>query len=114
MVRTHGCCCRRAVAAVHISSLPTARHPLRWVHGTVDEIWYFLSRRGQMWPASADSNGDVVDIMPRDCLTGPVDTRFQFRAHGSAALTAMAITMPLWPRETETSVVAGRWESTAG
>lgn len=64
------------------------------VHSTVEEIWYVLSGRGQMWPASADSNGDVVDIMPGDCLTRPVDTRFQFRAHGSAALTAVAVTMP--------------------
>jgi mannose-6-phosphate isomerase-like protein (cupin superfamily) len=83
------------------------------VHSTVEEIWYFLSGRGQMWLASADSDGDVVDVMPGDCLTIPVGTRFQFRAHGSAPLAAVAVTMPPWPGENEASVVEGRWESTA-
>jgi mannose-6-phosphate isomerase-like protein (cupin superfamily) len=66
-----------------------------------------------MWLASADSDGDVVHVMPGDCLTIPVGTRFQFRTHGSAPLAAVAVTMPPWPGENEAGVVEGRWESTA-
>lgn len=37
-----------------------------------------------MWPASIDSDGDVVDVMPVDCLAIPVGSRFQLRAHMKA------------------------------
>jgi mannose-6-phosphate isomerase-like protein (cupin superfamily) len=84
------------------------------VHRTVDEIWYFLSGRGQMWLASVDGEGDVIDVMPGDCLTIPARTRFQFRAHGSVPLAAIGVTMPPWPGEDEASVVDGKWASTAG
>ena len=56
------------------------------VHRTVEEIWFFLAGRGQMWLASGEGDGEVVDVMPGDCLTIPVGTRFQFRAYGSAPL----------------------------
>ena len=55
------------------------------VHRTVEEIWFFLAGRGQMWLASGEGDGEVVDVMPGDCLTIPVGTRFQFRAHGIRA-----------------------------
>src|SRR5690349_7858757 len=51
------------------------------VHRTVDEIWYFLSGRGQVWLAPDEGDGEVIDVMPGDCLTIPVGTRFQFRAY---------------------------------
>lgn len=79
------------------------------VHRTVDEIWYFLSGRGQMWLAPDDSDGQVIDVMPGDCLTIPVGTRFQFRAHGSTPLAAVGLTVPPWPGKDEAIVVRGRW-----
>ena len=54
------------------------------VHRTVEEIWFFLEGRGQMWLASGEGEGEVVDVMPGDCPTIPVGTRFQFRAHETA------------------------------
>src|SRR3954453_15477245 len=53
-------------------------------HQTVEEIWFFLTGRGEMWLASGEDDGEVVDVMPGDCVTLPVGTRFQFRAPGSA------------------------------
>lgn len=82
------------------------------VHRTVEEIWFFLAGRGQMWLASGEGGGEVVDVMPGDCLTIPVGTRFQFRAHGSAPLSAVGVTMPPWPGPDEAVVVEGRWVPT--
>jgi mannose-6-phosphate isomerase-like protein (cupin superfamily) len=82
------------------------------VHRTVEEIWFFLTGRGEMWLAPGQGDGDVIDVMPGDCLTIPVGTRFQFRAHGSAPLAAVGVTMPPWPGENEAIVVDGRWEPT--
>jgi mannose-6-phosphate isomerase-like protein (cupin superfamily) len=84
------------------------------VHRTVEEIWFFLEGRGQMWLASGDGDGEVVDVMPGDCLTIPVGTRFQVRAHGTAPLAAVGVTMPPWPGEDEAVVVEGRWTPTVG
>ena len=84
------------------------------VHRTVEEIWYVVSGRGQMW-RQRDDEATVVDLRPGVCLTIPLGTRFQFRAHGQEPLAAVAITMPPWPEnaEGEATVVAGAWEPTA-
>jgi mannose-6-phosphate isomerase-like protein (cupin superfamily) len=84
------------------------------VHRTVEEIWFFLTGRGQMWLASGEDDGEVVDVMPGDCLTIPTGTRFQFRAHGSAPLSAVGVTMPPWPGPDEAVAVEGRWVATVG
>jgi mannose-6-phosphate isomerase-like protein (cupin superfamily) len=84
------------------------------VHRTVEEIWFFLAGRGQMWLASGEDDGEVVEVMPGDCLTIPVGTRFQFRAHGSAPLSAVGVTMPPWPGPDEAVVVEGCWVATVG
>jgi mannose-6-phosphate isomerase-like protein (cupin superfamily) len=65
-----------------------------------------------MWLAPRGSEGEVIDVMPGDCLTIPVGTRFQFRAHGSTPLAALGLTMPPWPGESEAVVVEGQWTPT--
>lgn len=80
-------------------------------HRTVEEIWFFLSGRGQMWCKQADRE-EVVSVESGVCLTIPLGTHFQFRSTGDESLTAIAITMPPWPGDGEASTVMGRWEST--
>ena len=82
------------------------------VHRTVEEIWFFLGGRGQMWLAPTGEEGEIVDVTTGDCLTIPVGTRFQFRAFGTAPLAAVGVTMPPWPGPEEAVVVVGRWEPT--
>src|SRR3954462_13927329 len=66
------------------------------VHRTVEEIWFFIGGRGEMW--RADGEGEkFVEVGPGVSLTIPVGTRFQFRALGSEPLAAIAVTMPPWP-----------------
>ena len=69
-------------------------------HRTVDEIWYILAGRGEMWRRDCDFE-EVVTLKPGLCLTIPVGTSFQFRAAGDSPLSAFAVTMPPWPEESE-------------
>jgi mannose-6-phosphate isomerase-like protein (cupin superfamily) len=76
-------------------------------HRTVEEIWFFLGGRGEMW-----RDGETVDVGPDVCITIPVRTPFQFRAHGTQPLQAVAVTMPPWPGAGEAMEAEGPWAPT--
>ncbi len=78
------------------------------VHRSVEEIWYVLSGRGEMWRSQAGRE-ETVTLEPGTCLSIPVGTRFQFRALGDGPLSAVAVTMPPWPGEDEAREVSGAW-----
>jgi mannose-6-phosphate isomerase-like protein (cupin superfamily) len=78
------------------------------VHRTVDEIWYIVSGRGELWRASAGT-AEMVDLAPGVCITIPVATQFQFRSAGPGPLAIVGVTMPPWPGEHEATPVAGPW-----
>ena len=80
-------------------------------HRTVEEIWFFLSGRGEMW-RKLDEREEVVPVDPGVCLTIPLGTHFQFRSFGSRPLTVLGVTMPPWPGEGEAYEVKGKWEPT--
>ena len=80
-------------------------------HRTVEEIWFFLSGRGQMWRRQA-GHGSIVDVSAGACVTIPLGTHFQLRACRDAPLAAVAVTMPPWPGETEAIIVEGEWVPT--
>ncbi len=80
-------------------------------HQTVEEIWFFLSGRGQMW-RKMESREEVVAVEAGVCLTIPLGTHFQFRSFGYEALSAIGVTMPPWPGEGEATIVEGKWKPT--
>jgi len=80
-------------------------------HRTVDEIWFFLSGRGQMW-RKQDGHATIVEVSAGVCLTIPLGTHFQFRSMGDQPLAAVGVTMPPWPGEGEAVVVDGEWTPT--
>ena len=80
-------------------------------HRTVEEIWFVLGGRGEMWRASAERE-EIVGMTPGVALTIPLGTRFQFRATGREPLTAVAVTMPPWPGDDEAVAVDGPWAPT--
>jgi mannose-6-phosphate isomerase-like protein (cupin superfamily) len=82
-------------------------------HRSVDEIWYVLSGRGEMWRSQAGRE-ETIPLEPGTCLSIPVGTRFQFRALGDGPLSAVAVTMPPWPGEDEASEVTGAWPAGEG
>ena len=79
-------------------------------HRTVDEIWYILEGRGEMWRRNG-SFQVVVSLKPGLCLTIPVGTSFQFRSIADSSLSAFAVTMPPWPAgsDDEWVSVAPHW-----
>jgi mannose-6-phosphate isomerase-like protein (cupin superfamily) len=82
-------------------------------HRTVEEIWFFLTGRGEMWRRQEGQADTVVTVEPGVCLTIPTGTHFQFRCLGAEPLSAVGVTMPPWPGEQEAAIVQGRWEPTA-
>ena len=80
-------------------------------HRTVEEIWFFLAGRGEMW-RKQDDREEVVSVDPGVCITIPLSTRFQFRSFGQQPLTALGVTMPPWPGEGEAYAVEGKWTPT--
>ncbi|MCG8509786.1 MAG: cupin domain-containing protein [Rhodospirillales bacterium] len=88
--------------------LPPGRTSRAVTHRTVEEIWYFLGGRGEMWRKQG-SREEIVTVEAGICLTIPQGTHFQFRAIGGEPLSAVAITMPPWPGEDEAVFVDGKW-----
>ncbi len=80
-------------------------------HRTVEEIWYILRGRGEMWRKLNDRE-ETVDLHVGLCLTIPVGTHFQFRSFGDEPMSAVGATMPPWPGENEAIMVKGPWEPT--
>jgi len=80
-------------------------------HKTVEEIWYVLGGRGEMW-RKQEAHEEIVPMEAGVCLTIPVGTNFQFRCLGYEPLSAIGITMLPWPGPGEASEVEGTWSPT--
>jgi mannose-6-phosphate isomerase-like protein (cupin superfamily) len=77
-------------------------------HRTVEEMWFVLRGRGEMWRKQGDQE-EVVSLEPGVSLSIPVGTRFQFRCVGDGALEVVGVTMPPWPGADEAYEVEGLW-----
>jgi mannose-6-phosphate isomerase-like protein (cupin superfamily) len=91
--------------------LPPGQTSTAVTHRTVEEIWFFLTGRGEMW-RKQNGREEVVPVEPGLCLTIPLGTHFQFRSFGYVPLAAVGVTMPPWPGEGEAFEVKGKWEPT--
>lgn len=80
-------------------------------HRTVEEIWYFVDGRGEMW-RKLGGHEEVVVVERGVCITIPVGTRFQFRSLGPGPLEAVGVTMPPWPGDGEADELDGVWPAT--
>jgi mannose-6-phosphate isomerase-like protein (cupin superfamily)/predicted enzyme related to lactoylglutathione lyase len=78
------------------------------MHRTVEEIWFVVSGRGQMWRRQGQRE-EAVALESGTCLTIPMGTQFQFRAAPAEPLSVVAVTMPRWPGDDEAVVVSGPW-----
>ena len=82
-------------------------------HRTVEEVWYFLSGRGQVWRKSGDEE-TITEVEPGLSLTIETGTHFQFRNTSSDEdLRFLITTMPPWPGPNEAYTVHGRWPTDA-
>lgn len=80
---------------------------------TIEEIWFFLGGRGEMWRKLSERE-ECVSVERGVCLTIPLGTHFQFRAFGYEPLSAIGVTMPPWPDESEGEAyeIPGKWSPT--
>lgn len=83
-------------------------------HRTVEELWYFLAGRGQMWRRDADGRERTDEVGPGTGIDIPLGTTFQFRALGDEPLRVVGATIPRWPGEAEAIVADGPWRPTVG
>ena len=77
-------------------------------HHRVDEIWYILHGRGEVWRRQGDRQ-ETVPLAAGTCLSIPAATHFQFRSSRDGPLTVVAVTMPPWPGGDEAYEVSGKW-----
>ena len=77
-------------------------------HRTVEELWYVLEGRGQVWRRLGGEER-IVDVSPGASLSIPVGAHFQFRTVGERPLRIAIVTMPPWPGEEEADGGEGCW-----
>ena len=78
-------------------------------HRTVEELWFVLSGRGEMWRRHGERE-EIVVLEPGVSVSIPLGTHFQFRASLNEPVSAVAVTMPPWPGEHEAEFVPGPWQ----
>jgi mannose-6-phosphate isomerase-like protein (cupin superfamily) len=69
-------------------------------HRSVEEVWYILEGRGQVWRCPPMADPETVaplPVVPGDALAIPVGWRFQFSAETDAPLRFLCCTIPPWP-----------------
>ena len=77
-------------------------------HRTVEELWYVLEGRAQMWRRQG-AREQVVLLEAGTSLSIPLGTQFQFRSLGPGPFSAVGTTMPPWPGPDEAVAVTGPW-----
>jgi len=77
-------------------------------HRTVDELWYVVDGRGEMWRQQG-ARSEVVALEAGVAVSIPVGTDFQFRADVQQDLVIVGVTMPPWPDADEAMLVEGCW-----
>jgi mannose-6-phosphate isomerase-like protein (cupin superfamily) len=78
-------------------------------HRSVEELWYVVSGRGEMWRKQAERE-EVTHLAPGSCVSIPSGTAFQFRCSGDEPFSSVAVTMPPWPGPDEAYAVEGVWQ----
>lgn len=102
---------RLAGASVAEFELGAGRTSRSIVHRTIDEIWYVVAGRGELWRRQ-DSREETVVLEPGVSVTIPRGTQFQFRAQGKETLRVLGVSLPPWPGEDEAMAVKGPWPAT--
>jgi mannose-6-phosphate isomerase-like protein (cupin superfamily) len=94
-------------------TLPPGAVSLAVTHRTVDELWYVLSGRGELWRRQGERE-EVVTLEAGSAHSLPLGTWFQFRNPGLEPLVIVIVTMPPWPGMDEAVRVPDRWPQPSG
>ena len=89
-------------------TLPQGKTSIAVAHGTVEEVWYVLHGKGQVW-RKREGRESIVDVSPGTALTIPLGASFQFKNTGAEDLCFIIVTIPPWPGEDEAYLAEGQW-----
>jgi mannose-6-phosphate isomerase-like protein (cupin superfamily) len=78
-------------------------------HRSVEELWYVVSGRGEIWCEPASGSARILPLFPGTSLAIPARCAFQVRVDDEAPLEVVGVTLPPWPGDGEAELVAGRW-----
>ena len=83
------------------------------VHRTVDEIWYCLEGRGELWLYEPKSGSkEVISLEPGVSVSIPQGVHFQSRNLSESRLVILGVTSPMWPDHPDEAVaVPDHWPS---
>lgn len=88
--------------------LPPGGCSLAVTHRTVEELWYVLAGRGEIWRRQGERE-EIGSLVAGTSLSIPLGTHFQFRNLGDGPLDIVIVTMPPWPGMDEAVRVEDRW-----
>lgn len=97
--------CEGQTAGFSHCTLPAGQVSIAVKHRSVEELWYVLEGRGQVWREAYE----VIDVGPGTSLVIPPKSGFQFRADQSGSLTILIATIPPWPGADQAEPVKGFW-----
>jgi mannose-6-phosphate isomerase-like protein (cupin superfamily) len=89
-------------------TLPPTAVSLAIRHRNVEEVWFVVSGRGQVW-RKLNGHEEVVNAGPGASLSIPPGTHFQFRTAGEEPFRFIMCTMPPWPGADEAVRVPDHW-----
>jgi mannose-6-phosphate isomerase-like protein (cupin superfamily) len=92
-------------------ALPPGVVTLAIRHRTVEELWYVIGGRGQVWRKDAEKE-ETVDLVLGVSANITLGTDFLFRSAPDQPLELILATMPPWPGPDEAVRVPDHWEPT--
>jgi mannose-6-phosphate isomerase-like protein (cupin superfamily) len=93
------------------STVPPRQVNRATIHATVNEFWYVLEGRGEIWRDDGVESGVTV-LVPGTAIDIPAGTAFQYRNVADQELKFICVAMPPWPGDSEASFVEGVWQPT--
>jgi mannose-6-phosphate isomerase-like protein (cupin superfamily) len=79
-------------------------------HRSVEELWYVLSGKGEIWRKMGELEETTV-LEAGVSISLPLGTTFQFRNIGEEALEMILVTVPPWPGADEAIIQENHWET---
>src|SRR5688572_14160734 len=78
-------------------------------HRTVEELWYVIAGKGEIWRKQGEIE-EITVLEPSVSITIPLGTIFQFRNIGDTPLELILVTLPPWPGPDEAIPQQNYWE----
>ena len=91
------------------STVPPHQINKATIHQTVNEYWYILEGRGEIWRDNG-SESSVTLLIPGTSIDIQPGTSFQYRNISDDELKFICIATPPWPGDSEATYIDGIWQ----